>query len=201
MGTAAVPADRVDKVERRLAARPLWTWDTPSVVASVLLAVAFAATMQVTERLDFAMTGGLAVPLGFTFLAVWFPVTVIFFGLTGAVLIANINPLIAILTATHPLAWSFPFLNMATGITMAVLFKWHLRRGKSLALKDFILYIGIGQATAVIIMAVGLYGIVLQLTLQQVLFFALIQWVPGTFVAAPMAYALYRAVARSGVLE
>jgi TDG/mug DNA glycosylase family protein len=30
MGTAAVPADRVDKVERRLAARPLWVVPNPS---------------------------------------------------------------------------------------------------------------------------------------------------------------------------
>lgn len=200
MSTVAAQ-DRIEAVERRLAARPLWRWDTQSVVASVLLAVAFSATMQVTERVDFALTGGLAVPLGFTFLAVWFPLTVIYFGLTGALLIANFNPLIAILTATHPLAWSFPFLNMATGVMMAVLFKWHLRRGKSLRLVHFIVYIGIGQACAVAIMAVGLFGLVLQLSAPQILFFTVIQWVPGTFVAAPMAYALYRTVARSKVLE
>lgn len=199
--TAVTAQGRIEKVERRLAAEPLWRWDTQSVVASVLLAVAFSATMQVTERIDFAMTGGLAVPLGFTFLAVWFPVTVNFFGLTGALLIANFNPLIAILTATHPLAWSFPFLNMATGFMMAVLFRWHLRRGKSLRLLDFVLYIGISQACAVVIMAVGLYGLVLQLGASQIAFFAFVQWIPGTFVAAPMGYALYRAVARSRVLE
>lgn len=199
--SAITAQSRLEQVERRLSGQSLWRWDTRSVVASVLLAVAFSATMQVTERIDFALTGGIAVPLGFTFLAVWFPVTVIYFGLSGAVLIANFNPLIAILTATHPLAWSFPFLNMATGFSMALLFKWHLRRGKRIRLVDFFIYIGIGQACAVVIMAIGVFGLVLNLTMSQILFFSLLQWVPGTFVAAPMAYALYHAVVRSRVLE
>ncbi|MFN8569348.1 MAG: hypothetical protein U0Z44_17920 [Kouleothrix sp.] len=100
---------------------PLWPTDTKSIVGSVLLAVCFSINMQITERLD-TLTGALIAPftgalianwLGFMFINLWFPVAVIYFGMTGALIVANFNPILAVLTATHALAWSFFFLNMA----------------------------------------------------------------------------------------
>ena len=105
--------------EVRLAEQPMLRLDTRTIVGALLLGVAFSATMQITERLDQLWTGGLAVPLGFTFGQLWWPVTVIFFGLTGALVASNFNPILAVLSATHPLAWSFFFLNMSETIPLA----------------------------------------------------------------------------------
>ena len=60
--------------------------------------------MQITERIDTAMTGGILNILGFIFQNVWFWPASMYFGLTGGLIAANFNPFIAILTATGPLA-------------------------------------------------------------------------------------------------
>jgi hypothetical protein len=74
---------------------PLLPLDTKSIVGSVLLAVCFSINMQITERLD-NLTGVAIAPftgipvanwLGYMFLNLWYPTAVIFFGLTGALII------------------------------------------------------------------------------------------------------------------
>src|SRR5919202_531196 len=74
----------------------LWRTDTRSIVGSVLLAVAFSANMQVTERLDTATVGGIipwtAIPFGI----MWFTTACFFFGMTGGLIVASFNQIIAI---------------------------------------------------------------------------------------------------------
>jgi len=107
MATATATGTASLTVEERLARGPILRGDTRTLVGSLLLAVAFSANMQITERLDQIWTGGLGVPLGHTFAQLWWPTAAIYFGLTGALIVANFNPIIAVLSATHPLAWSF----------------------------------------------------------------------------------------------
>jgi len=160
-------------VEERLARGPFFRGDTRTLVGSLLLAVAFSANMQITERLDQIWTGGLGVPLGHTFAEVWWPTAAIYFGGTGALIVANFNPIIALLSATHPLAWSFFFLNMAVLFTEAFLFRaWFRRHGEIIVLK-------------------------LSFNLNLLLFFW--QWLMATVIGGPMGFAFYRAVRRSGV--
>src|SRR5215472_16991897 len=112
MAVGAAGSEAALTVEERLARGPFFRGDTRTLVGSLLLAVAFSANMQITERIDQIWTGGLGVPLGHTFAEVWWPTAAIYFGGTGALIVANFNPIIAVLSATHPLAWSFFFLNM-----------------------------------------------------------------------------------------
>lgn len=188
-------------VEARLAQQPLLRLDTRTIVGALLLGVAFSATMQITERLDQLWTAGLAVPLGHTFAQLWWPTTVIFFGLTGALITANFNPIIAVLSATHPLAWSFFFLNMAETIPLTFLFRWHLRTKGEITLAPFILYVAIGDALANIVQAIGLYIIVLGLGFGQIVTFFFWQWLMAVIIGGPMGYYLYKSISRSGVFR
>ena len=188
-------------VEARLAEQPLLRGDTRTIVGALLLGVAFSANMQITERLDQIWTGGLAVPLGYTFANLWWPTTVIFFGLTGALLASNFNPLIAVLSATHPLAWSFFFLNMANTVPLVFLFRWHLRSRGEITFVPFMLYVAIAVAAANLVQAIGIYVMVMGLGFGQILTFILWQYVMGVGIGGPMGYYLYRSVSRSGVFR
>jgi hypothetical protein len=91
----------------------MWTGGTRAIVGSVLFAVCFSATMQITERIDTALTGGVLDVLGGLFRNVWYWPAVLFFGLTGGLIAANFNPIIAVLSATGPLAPAWFAVNTA----------------------------------------------------------------------------------------
>jgi hypothetical protein len=188
-------------VEERLAKGPFLRGDTRTLVGALLFAVAFSANMQITERIDQIWTGGLAVPLGHTFAQLWWPTAVIFFGLTGALVVANFNPIIAVLSATHPLAWSFFFLNMVELVPLAFLFRGHFQRNSDISLPTFLLYVAIGDFLANVVQAIGLGMMVLKLDLAQILLLFAWQWAMAIIIGGPMGYYFYRAVRRSGVFE
>ncbi len=198
---ATVASSPAATVEERLARGPFLRGDTRTLVGALLLAVAFSANMQITERIDQIWTGGLAVPLGHTFAEIWWPTAAIYFGLTGALIVANFNPLIAVLSATHPLAWSFFFLNMAALIPQAFLFRAHFRRYADISLPVFMLYVLIGDTCANLTQSIGLYIFVLHLPFTQNLVFFIWQGLMATFIGGPMGYYFYRAVRRSGVFQ
>lgn len=120
----------------------MWPGGTRAIVASVLLAVCFSATMQITERIDTAITGGLLDVLGGLFRNVWYWPASMYFGLTGGLIAANFNPIVAVLTATGPLAPAWFAVNTAHVIPQAFLCQnaFESRRAKKegLALKDFL---------------------------------------------------------------
>ena len=186
-------------VEERLARGPFFRGDTRTLVGSLLLAVAFSANMQITERIDQIWTGGLGVPLGHTFAEVWWPTAAIYFGGTGAFIVANFNPIIAVLSATHPLAWSFFFLNMTCLFIEAFAFRAWLRTHNDVNIWVFLAIVCVADFATSIVQLIGLNIIVLHLStnLNILLFFW--QWLMATFIGGPMGYAFYRAVRRSGV--
>jgi hypothetical protein len=186
-------------VEERLARGPFFRGDTRTLVGSLLLAVAFSANMQITERIDQIWTGGLGVPLGHTFAEVWWPTAAIYFGGTGALIVANFNPIIAVLSATHPLAWSFFFLNMTVLFIEAFLFRAWFQRHPDISLLRFCAYVSIADFATTVVQTVGLNIIVLKLSTNLNVILFLWQWLMATFIGGPMGYAFYRAVRRSGV--
>ena len=99
----------------------LWRTDTRSIVGSVLLAVAFSANMQITERLDTATVGGIIPWTALPFGIMWFTAACFFFGMTGALITASFNPIIAVLTATGPLAPIHFTINWSFNIPMAMM--------------------------------------------------------------------------------
>lgn len=195
MATAALT------VEERLARGPMLRGDTRTLVGALLLAVAFSANMQITERIDQIWTGGLGVPLGHTFAQLWWPTAVIYFGLTGALIVSNFNPIIAVLSATHPLAWSFFFLNMSEMIPLAFLFRAQFRRNPDISLATFVLFVAVCDGFVNIVQALGLYVVVLKLGFGQIVVLFFWQWLMATIIGAPMGYAFYRAVRRAGVFQ
>src|SRR5204862_3322530 len=110
----------------------------------------------------------------------------------------NFNPIIAVLSATHPLAWSFFFLNMAELIPLAFLFRAHLQRNPDIGFVPFLIYIGAADLFVNIVQALGLYVVVLKLGLGQVVVLFFWQWLMAVIIGGPMGCAFYRAVGRAG---
>src|SRR3989442_4132572 len=75
----------------------LWRTDTRSIVGSVLLAVAFSANMQITERLDTATVGGIMPWTALPFGIMSFTTAYVFFGITGSLITARFKPISPVL--------------------------------------------------------------------------------------------------------
>lgn len=199
MATLSVAdAERVRR-EKAYGLKPLFRGDVQTIVGSVLLAVGFSATMQITERIDAAITGGIGAPFGVGGAFLWWSLSAIFFGMTGALIAANFNPIIAVLTATHPIAWSFFFINMAIIIPAVFLFRWRIQQGRPLTMGWFIITWLIGWIVGSSTWWAGLYPIVLKLSLNSILFWMAIQ-TAVVFPSAIAAWFVYLAVYRSRVL-
>jgi hypothetical protein len=189
----AIAANKTPVVEK------LWHPDTKSIVGSILLAVVFSINMQITERIDSATTGGTFPWLGSMFINLWFPAACIFFGLTGALIIANFNPIIAVLTATHPLAPSFFFANMAYTIPFTFLYRFFARTRREISLPLFTLICmicNIGPTTVLL----ALWVFLLKLPTPQIILF----YVIGILLAIPgsiMGYYFLRYLDRSRLME
>lgn len=176
-----------------------WRWDTRGIVGALLLAVAFTVNMQLTERLDTATTGGLVMWLGVTFHNLWFTAGSLFFGFTGAILVASFNPIISILTATAPLAPTFFFANMLYTIPCALIMQYFLRNKNYLTKKEYFLSACVGQF-CLSLYWVGLYIFLLKIPTTQMILFTLWTFamvIPGAWIG----YYFCRSIARSGVVE
>jgi hypothetical protein len=181
----------------------MWPTDTRTIVGSVLLAVCFSATMQITERIDTALTGGILNVLGFIFQNVWFWPASMYFGLTGGLIAANFNPFIAILTATGPLAPAWFAVNTAHVIPQAFLSQNAFERRKAtkegISLKYFMIFmVPVAQAFTVIPLFIP-WLFVFKLPLVSVigLYIAgLLLCIPGGFIG----FYLCRSIGRSGIV-
>ncbi|UNS95219.1 hypothetical protein MMF93_01150 [Streptomyces tubbatahanensis] len=133
--------------EKRWTTLPNWRFrllprDTRTIITCVFLGLTMAVVLQITERLDLALTGG-SVPLvsAIVVCAIWVP-SAAFYGLTGALITAWINPIISNLTASQPMA-PFLFLTNAAHTIPVALLVWLMKtRGKGLKLWQLVL---IGQ--------------------------------------------------------
>lgn len=116
--------------------------DTRTIITCVFLGLSMAVILQITERIDLALTGG-SIPLisAIVVCAIWVP-SATFFGLTGALITAWINPIISNLTASQPMA-PFLFLTNAAHTVPVALLVWLLKpRKRGLKLWEVVL---IGQ--------------------------------------------------------
>lgn len=104
----------------------LWPNSTQVIMASLFLALGFIVAMQVAERLDTIMFGGIAPIWGTMFFTPWLIAGGLFFGLSGALIVANINPIVANLTATSPLAPLFFVANTLYAVVIAM-FAWYFK--------------------------------------------------------------------------
>jgi hypothetical protein len=176
----------------------LWRTDTRSIVGSVLLAVAFSANMQITERLDTATVGGIIPWTALPFGIMWFTTACFFFGMTGALITASFNPIIAVLTATGPLAPVHFTINWSFNIPMAIMASYVLRRGQAITFGTYLAMVLIAQ----LFLATGLIPVWLFLFKFNALqttglwLWAVVEAVPASI----LGFAFVRTVAKSGVL-
>lgn len=177
----------------------MWKSDTRSIVGAILLAVCFSVNMQFTERLDTATTGGIIPWLGLMFVNLWFPAACLFFGMTGALIVANFNPIIAVLTATGPLAPAWFAANTAWTVPFTFIVAAMLRNQRHLTLRQFYVACGVSQlGSAGILLAVWVF--LLKLPPMKVLglaAWAVAMCIPG----AIMGYYFCRSIAKSGIAD
>jgi hypothetical protein len=177
----------------------LWRTDTRSLVGSVLLAVAFSANMQITERLDTATVGGIIPWTALPFGIMWFTTACFFFGMTGALITASFNPIIAVLTATGPLAPVHFTINWSFNIPMAIMASYVLRRGQPTTFGTYLAMVLIAE----LFLASGLIPVWLFLfKFSAAQTAGLWLWAVAEAVPASLlGFAFVRTVAKSGVLS
>lgn len=177
----------------------LWRTDTRSIVGSVLLAVAFSANMQITERLDTATVGGIIPWTALPFGIMWFTTACFFFGMTGGLIVASFNPIIAVLTATGPLAPVHFTINWSFNIPMAIMAAYVLRRGLPITFTTYVTMVLIAE----LFLATGLIPVWLFLFKFNALqttglwLWAVLEAIPASI----LGFAFVRTVAKSGVLS
>lgn len=181
----------------------MWPSSTRAIVASVLFAVCFAATMQITERIDTAIDGGVLDILGGTFRNVWYWPAVMYFGLTVGLIAANFNPIIAILTATGPLAPAWFFVNTAHVIPAAFLaqnaFEKRRVTKEGIGLKYFLLNMVIPAHFFSLLPLIPVWLFVFKLPILFCVGLFFLGWltsIPGGYVG----FHLCRSIGRSGLV-
>src|SRR3990172_295524 len=110
-----------------------------AIVSSVLISVAFVVAAQVAERADTALTGGAVLVFGNINLFIWLTIGCLLFGLTGAIIVANINPIVAKLTATGPLAPIWFIENTINGLICAAVLKWFGVGEKEISFEKYVI--------------------------------------------------------------
>ena len=137
--SASIPKNVITNPDFRF-----WRTDTRAIVGAVLLAVCFTVNMQLTERIDTALSGGVIYWFGTTFCNIWFASAVIYFGMTGGLLAANFNPIIAVLTATSPMAPRFFLDNSLWVVPTAFMAAHYFKSRGYIDFKSFFLIILVG---------------------------------------------------------
>ena len=185
--------DKADLPDARL-----WRRDTRAIVGSVLLAVAFAANMQIAERIDTATVGGIIPWSGTMFARIWFTAAGVFYGMTGALIVASFNPIIAILTSTGPLAPFHILTNWTFSIPFTLLVRQLIRRNRGLHMVPFVaLVVSCALVAGLTLFLLWIY--VFKFTMPQSI--TLYLWyvfmsLPGSI----LAFHFIRGVSRSGVI-
>src|SRR5215475_8472145 len=186
--------DKGDLPEPRLFRR-----DTKAIVGSILLAVAFAANMQIAERIDTATVGGIIPWSGTMFARIWFTSAGVFYGLTGALIVASFNPVIAILTSTGLLAPFQIMTNWTFSIPFTLLAHELIRRNRGLRMVPFVaLVVGCALISGLTLLALWIY--LFKFSTPQSL--TLYGWY--VFMSLPgaiLAFHFIRGVSRSGVVS
>jgi hypothetical protein len=186
--------DKADLPEPRL-----WRRDTKAIVGSILLAVAFAANMQIAERIDTATVGGIIPWSGTMFARIWFTSAGVFFGLTGALIVASFNPVIAILTSTGPLAPFHILTNWTFSIPFTLLVHQLIRRQRGIHMVPFVLLVvscAIVAGTTLFLIWIYVFKFTLPQSMTLYLWYVFMS-LPGSI----LAFHFIRGVSRSGVVS
>ncbi|GAB3580062.1 hypothetical protein GCM10027445_49700 [Amycolatopsis endophytica] len=129
--------------------------DTRTIITCVFLGLTMAVVLQITERLDLALTGGsIAIVSSVVVCLIWVP-SAAFYGLTGALITAWINPVISNLTASQPMA-PFLFLTNAAHTVPVALLVWLVKsRKRGLNLAQLLVIGQVGGLADAVVFGIG----------------------------------------------
>lgn len=173
--------------------------DTRTVITCVFLGLTMAVILQITERLDLALTGG-SIPIvsAVVVCAIWVP-SAAFYGLTGALITAWINPIISNLTASQPMA-PFLFLTNAAHTVPVALLVWLVKsRDKGLKLWQIVLIGQIGCLCDALMFGVG-NRVILQLPWDFITGQVLVVQ-PCYLVGSFITYGIMRRLVNTGLVQ
>ncbi|MGQ9543179.1 MAG: hypothetical protein ACUVTM_03690 [Candidatus Bathyarchaeia archaeon] len=173
--------------------------DIREILTSTLFGVSAGVLASILERVDAAVTGGNATPLGYTNTYSWLLLSAYLYGPLGALVTTEVQALIGLLTAANPLSWLWPVVNglfaLVAGSTSVILSTLRpnskvltrlIIMSSTLALLDipavyFVIVLVLGLPVAVYYLALPMY-MALQLCL-----------------ATTVSYYLLKALERSGM--
>ena len=125
-------AGRANEMESRLVdperASFLGNRTTAGIVAGVLLAVVMVAGEQIGERIDTVLLGGVFPLFGIVIHMICNMTAVVAYGLISALIVATLNPFIAIATGTGPMAPLWFFTNAGASLGGRVVHYWLIRK-------------------------------------------------------------------------
>jgi len=173
--------------------------DTRSVITCVFLGLTITVMLQIIERIDLALTGG-SIPIiaSMVVVAIWVPASA-FYGLTGALITAWINPLISNLTASQPMAPFLFFTNAAHTIPI-VLLVWALKpRSRGLRLWEFLAIAQVGALADAAVFGLGNH-VIMHLPSGFIVFQALAMQ-PCALAGGFITYVMMRRLLKTGLVE
>jgi hypothetical protein len=187
----------------RWAVLPNWRFqlfphDTRTIITCVFLGLTMAVILQITERLDLALTGG-SIPIvsAVVVCAIWVP-SAAFYGMTGALMTAWINPIISNLTASQPMA-PFLFLTNAAHTVPVALLVWLMKpKARGLNLWQVVLIGQIGGLCDAIMFGIG-NKLILHLPLDFIVVQILVVQ-PCFLVGSFITYAIMRRLINTGLV-
>jgi hypothetical protein len=184
--------------------KPLPNWeavlvpkDTRSIISAVFIALGFTVTMQIAERIDSAY-GGLAPLVAIVIGTFWFAAGSMFYGIVGALIVSWVNPVVANLTATGPLAPLWFTVNPMYNVPLALFVHYFKPPDRGLRFWEFQIMNLICGLFAMVTPFLA-YLLVLKLTLPVALF-----WVGAAmvafFVAGFVTFPILRKMLESGLV-
>jgi len=166
------------------------------IMTSMVFGVAAGILASVLERVDAAMTGGNATPLGYSNTYAWILISAYLYGPLGALITTEVQALIGLLTAANPLSWLWPIVNAffavvagSTAVAIQRIRPETSTRTRMIIMSVALAFLDIPAVYFVVIMILGLPMIAYYLALPM--YFGL-QLVPSTL----LAYLLLRALSQ-----
>jgi hypothetical protein len=170
------------------------------MVASIFGVVA-GVIASVTERVDAAVTGGNATPLGFVNTYTWLLVSAALFGPVGAVVTTEVQAFLGLVTAANPLSWVWPFVNFMFAVVVGFVSVGLSRFNARVAIKTKLVLLSISCAILDIpltyLVVVTILGLPFIFYLMALPVYIVLQLVPSTIIS----YVILKAIYRSRILS
>jgi len=101
---------------------------TVGLVSAVIMAVLMVVCLQIGERIDTMLTGGVFIPFGIMIEKIFDVLAVVVYGFVAALIVANLNPIISVATASGPMAPLWFFTNTGTVLAARVVHYYIIKK-------------------------------------------------------------------------